>query len=318
MGWITLAEARTGANTNASTNAAAKLIATWLEGQGAGFTTSHDHPTDNIFSRDGIAFVQEMDIVVKEYRGIAKDLADFLAQYLNENNTRKWKMYGLTTTGDIHEVEATYGPPASANVATLYYWQGGAGTVKSLTNLSAKLGSSFYPPTDGTQVVANAQRANASDGWMVRVVNTSYIMPQYGYANQARTVNKAFIPLPPNEAWNGVVVSEHKEKTFLTYDGNTPVYQNVTTVVREYRYLTLAQATAKVTSETASNSKTLDVQVQVSWSSSGGTVTKNVVVRGGGTNGKTAATDKVPTSRPQGDGLYTVSVNEITYQVSNS
>lgn len=319
MGWITLAQARAGAGTVESTNAAAKSIATWLEGQNAGYEVSCEHPTETVYSHDGISFVQEEDIVVKEYRGLAEDLGEFLARHLAENNTRKWKMYGITTTGEIHEVEATYGPPASSYVNSLVYWLGGAGSSKSVTDLRAKLGNTtyFYPPTEGLLVVANSQRSNAADGWMLRVTYTRYILPEYGYASNLRKVNKAFIPFPPTEAWDGVVVSEGREKTFVTYDGNTPVYQNVSTVVREYRYLTKAMATSKVASESASNSKTFDVRVTVSWGT-GGSTYKNVTVRGGGNAGTTAATDKVPTSRPQGDGLYTVSVNEVTYQVTNS
>ena len=310
MSWITLAEARTGANTSASTNAAAKLIATWLEGLKAGYEVSHDHPTETVFSRDGISLVQEMDISVKEYRGLAKDLAEFLAQYLQENNTRKWKMYGITSNGEMYESETTYGGPASSAKAYLYYWLGGAGQTKSVS-------TSFYPPTDGLMVEAHAERANSADGWMVRAIATSYTVPDPGYHSNNRTVNKAFIPCPPTEAKNGVVVSQSKQKTYVSNDGTNSVYQNVTTVVREYRCLTQAEANTKVTSEAASNSKTYDVRVLVSWGTLG-SYYKNMQVRGGGDDGQTAATDKVATSRPQGDGLYTVSVNEVTYQVTFS
>lgn len=318
MGWITLAQAQTGASTTDSTNAAAKLIATWLDGQNACVNVSHTHPTNTVYSRDGITLQQEMDVQVVEYRGLAKDLADFIAQYLNENNTRQWRMYGIDTYNNIHEAEITYGQPSTSSANTVYYWIGEAGGYKYVTDIYQKLGHSFYPPTDGKAVEAEAQRSNAADGWVVRVTTTLYPVPSpYSYTSSARTINKAFIPVPPAEAWNGVTVSENKQKTFVAYDGNTPVYQNVTTVVKEYRYLTLAQASAKVTSEAANNSRTLDVRVVVSWGT-GGTTYKNITVRGGGTNGTTAATDKVATSRPQGEGLYTVSVNEITYQVTTS
>lgn len=322
MGWITLAEAQAGANTTESTNAAAKLIAAWLDNQNAACVISHDHPTETVYSRDGITFQQEKDVSVVEYRGLARDLAEFLSRYLGENNIRQWMMYGIDAQSEIHEVEATYGPPYSDYQNYIYYWIGGAGSSKKyISNVYSKLGRYFYPPTDGHLVEVAAQRANAADGWMARATTTDFIAPSYGTksytGSYVREINKAFIPLPPNEAWDGVIVSQNKSKTLVAYDGITPVYQNVSAVVREYRYLSLAQASAKVSSEASNASRSIDVRVLVSWGTNG-TTYKNVTVRGGGDNGNTAATDKVPTSRPQGHGLYTVSVNEITYQVTTS
>lgn len=315
MGWITLSEAQAGANTTESTNESAKLIAEWLNDQNAACVIAHDHPTETVYSRDGITFQQEKDVSVVEYRGLARDLAEFLSRYLGENNTRQWMMYGIDAQSEIHEVEATYGSPDSKYLNGMYYWIGGAGGAKQLTGIKTILGSYFYPPTDGRLVAVTAQRANAADGWMARATTTDFIAPSYG--SNVRKINKAFLPLPPTEAWNGVIVSQNKSKTLVAYDGTTPVYQNVSTVVREYRYLSLAQASAKVSSEASNASRSIDVRVLVSWGTNG-TTYKNVTVRGGGDNGKTAATDKVPTSRPQGHGLYTVSVNEITYQVTTS
>ena len=315
MGWITLAEAQAGANTTESTNAAAKLIAEWLNDQNAAFVISHDHPTETVYSRDGITFQQEKDVSVVEYRGLARDLAEFLSRYLGENNIRQWMMYGIDAQGEIHEVEATYGSPDSQYQNVMYYWIGGSGGIQYLSQISSKLGRLFYPPTDGRLVEVTAQRANAADGWMARATTTDFIAPSYN--SKDRVINKAFMPLPPTEAWDGVIVSQNKSKTLVAYDGTTPVYQNVSTVVREYRYLSLAQASEKVSSEASNASRSIDVRVLVSWGTSG-TTYKNVTVRGGGSNGMTAATDKVPTSRPQGHGLYTVSVNEITYQVTTS
>lgn len=316
MGWITLAEARLGANTSASTNVAAKLIATWLYDRGAGFDISHTHPTETTFSRDGISVVQERDVKVIEYRALSQDLADFLAQYLNENNTQEWPLFGVTANGDSHMASAIYGPPASSTGAwyTYYKGAGATSTVENGGSSSAGLGYNFYPPTTGTAVDAISSRSNAADGWMVRVTTTQYICPNY---QGARATCKAFLPFPPAAIRGGVVVSDHGEKTFVAYDGNTPVYQNVNTIVREYRYLTQSQASNKVSSEKTSNSRTFDVRVAVSWGTSG-TTYKNISVRGGGNNGLTAATDKVAVSRPMGGGLYVVSVNEVTYQVTNS
>lgn len=319
MGWITLAQARTGANTSASTPAAAQAIATWLAGQNACTTVSHTHPANTVYSREGISLQQELDVKVLEYRGLAKDLAEFLARYLAEDTTRQWIMFGIDQFNGIHEVEITYGDPSTSSASAVYYWIGGAGSQKSVGSISTKLGHVFYPPATGLQVATEAQRANAADGWMVRVTTTEYIAPSYtGSGSNARTINKAFIPVPPNEAWEGVTVSKSKQKTFIAYDGSTPVYQSVETVVKEYRYLTETQASAKVESECAQNSKTYDVRVQTSWSSSGGALYKNIQLRGGGNNGSTAATDKIATSRPMGHGLFVVTVNEVTYQGTTS
>ena len=315
MGWITLTQARNGAGVTEYSNAGAKLIAEWLEGQNACVPVSEEHPTNTVYSREGISLKQEVDVQVVEYRGLTKGLAKHLALYLKEDNTRQWLMYGIDQFNNIHEAEITYGPPNNSWANSLYYWVGGAGGYKYVNDLNNKLGHYFYPPTDGKAVEAEAQRSNAADGWIVRATTTQYIAPSY--TDVSRDINKAFIPVPPAEAWNGVTVSQNKQKTFVAYDGSTPVYQNTTTVVKEYRYLTLSQASSKVTSEAANNSRTFDVRVVVSWGT-GGTTYKNITVRGGGTNGSTAATDKVATSRPQGHGLYTVSVNEITYQVTTS
>ena len=314
MGWITLSQAQAGAGTTDTTNASAILIATWLEGQKAGYVVSHTHPIETVYSRDGIDLKQEIDITVKEYRGLAKDLAEFLARYLYENNTVQWTMYGITSTEDIHEAEITYGAPQSSYADTLAYKIGGSGTNKYLQSINSLLGHYFFPPSNGKLVEADAQRANAADGWMVRATTTNYIAPDY--TSTSRVINKAFIPLPPTEAWNGIVVSQSKQKIFVAYDGATPYYQNTTTVVREYRYLTKSQAAAKVNSEATNNSRTRDIRVKVAWGAGGDTY-KNISVRDGG-SGKTAGTDKVATSRPQGRGFYTVSVNEITYQVTTS
>lgn len=319
MGWITLEQARSGAGTTESSNAAAKLIATWLRGINASYVVSHDHPTVTTYSRDGIAFQQEKDVHVREYRGLAQDLAEFLSRWLGEDTTRTWPMFGLDALGNTHEVDATYGAPSSTRAQTLYYKAGDAGSWKSVTNIATLLGSNFYPPTDGKTVEVSAQRANAADGWMARVTTTTFVAPNYASnaTNVVRGINLSFIPFPTNESQNGAVVSKSQTKTFVTYDGTTPVYQTVETVTREYRNLTLAQATSKIDSETVSRSKTIDVKVVVSWGTAG-TTYKNVTVRGGGTNGTTAATDKEATSRAQGGGLYTVTVTEITYQVVNS
>ena len=192
MGWITLTQARNGAGVTEYSNAGAKLIAEWLEGQNACVPVSEEHPTNTVYSREGISLKQEIDVQVVEYRGLTKGLAKHLALYLKEDNTRQWLMYGIDQFNNIHEAEITYGPPHNSWANSLYYWVGGAGGYKYVNDLNNKLGHYFYPPTDGKAVEAEAQRSNAADGWIVRATTTKYIAPSY--ADVSRDINKAFIP----------------------------------------------------------------------------------------------------------------------------
>lgn len=308
MAWITLAEARAASGASGDTAADAKAIAGWLAENGASFETSSHKSQNLIFARDGMSFVQAVATTVVEYRGLAQDCADFLAEHLNEDDTRSWNFYGVSASGEVYCVEATYGPPASSSVNGAYYKVGETGSWK----LRSK---TVYLPTNGTSVDAQASRANDSGGYLVSATTTVYEAPDYH--SSARKVNVAFIPVPPTEASSGIVVSVGKTKTYLSSDHGTDVFQNTTTVVKEYRYLSSQEAEAKVASEQASNSRTYDVSVVVSWGSQG-TYTKNIQTRGGANAGRTAATDKTAVSRPMGDGLCCVTVTETTYQVTTS
>ena len=318
MGWITLSQALSGAGVGAGVSSyeAAQLVATWLQNQGAQAQISTTHPVITLYSRDGISLKQRQSVRVVEYRGLAQDLANGLALYLPEDNTRQWSMYGIDQAGNIHEAEITYGPAGAYATDSLLYKIGGTGAIKAVSGIHTMLGYYFYPPTDGKKIEVDTHRSNAADGWAARVVTTDFYAPSYS-ADGAnfREINKAFIPVPPREAWEGVIVSKDARKTFIADDFGTPVFQNITTVEKEYRYLSLAQAAEKVSSEAASNSRTIDVRVHVTW---GQNTYKNITVRGGGATGVDAATDKVATCRPQGHGLFTVTVNETTYQVTTS
>ena len=333
MAWISLAEAQAGAGTTDLTNAAAKSISAWLATRGSKVETAADSKLNTVFSHDGITFKQQVDTTVVEYRGLSKDLAKFLGKYLNEDNTREWQFWGVSQAGEVYQVTAIYGPPStSKNIDYAYYWPGESGRsdqYKRRSVTKSTIGYDFYPPTKGAKVEATANRSNEADGWIVTETKTEFPLPTvggaesvlpyvaYSYSTTYRDYNRAFIPIIPNEAADGIVTSTNKQKTLVAYDGGTPFYQNITAVTREYNYLTATEAAAKVNSLAANGSRVIDVRVLVSWGT-GGSTYKNVQVRGGGSNGTTAATDTTATSRPIGNGYYCVSANSVTYQVTTS
>ena len=316
MGWMTLAEAQAGANTTESTNAAAKTVFAWLKTRKHAVTISHVHPIETVYSRNGITCKQEYDHETVEIRGIALDLAEWLAMYLQEDTSVVWDMYGLDKDGEIHTCQCTYGP-AGPVTRTLGYRKGGNGTGTWTTDYHnyPVMVSSTTDTRAGRKVEVSNARANEADGYRVTVDTIVYFCPKYD--TYARTFNPAFIPCPPNEAKDGIVVSTNKQKVLIAYEVDKPIYQNTTSVVKEYRYLTASEAATKVNEVASNGSRVIDVRVVVSWGTSG-TTYKNIQVRGGGTNGTTAATDITATSRPMGNGYYVVSANEVTYQVTNS
>lgn len=316
MGWITLAQARAGAGTTANSNAAAKLVADWLDQQGAKIVTASNTVTSKAFSGHGIDCTQTRATETAEYRALARDLAEWLARWLGEDTTVEWDMFGVDANGNVHQCICIYGPP-STSTAKLAYYKGGTGNY--IWTSAAHPHPSKYTGTEqigtpGRLVTAAAERANPADGWRVVVNSSVYMCPDY---SNVRTENKAFIPAVPNEAQNGIVTSRRKEKVCVNSEG-TAVYQNTTTVEREYRYLTETEAAAKVTSESSQASKTYDARVRTSWSTGGAETYKNVTVRGGGADGRTAATDKVAVSRPMENGYYVVTVTETTYQATTT
>lgn len=315
MAWLSKEDAKSGAGVSDDNNAAAKTVFAWLKTRKNAVTLSHVHPIETVYSKNGISCKQEYDHETVEIRGITLKLAEWLAFYLQEDTSVVWDMYGIDKDGEIHTCQCTYGPAASGTQKFLYR-KGGNGTNTVTTNYQT------YPTPisdvdatgAGRKVEVGNARANEADGYRVTVDTIVYFCPQY---NTTRDFNLAFIPCPPNEAKNGVVVSKNKQKVLVAYDGNTPVYQNTTSVVREYRYMTASEASAKVEAVASNDSRVIDVRVVVSWGT-GGTTYKNIQVRGGGSNGTTAATDITATSRPMGNGYYVVSASEITYQVTTS
>ena len=316
MAWLSKEDAKSGAGVSDNNNAAAKTVFAWLKTRKNAVTLSHVHRIETVYSKNGITCKQEYDHETVEIRGITLELAEWLAFYLQEDTSVVWDMYGLDKDGEIHTCQCTYGPAASGT-RKLGYKKGGNGTNTATSN------SVTYPTPisdvnatgAGRKVEVGNARANEADGYRVTVVTIVYFCPQYD--SFARDFNLAFIPCPLNEAKNGVVVSTNKQKVLVAYDGNTPVYQNTTSVEREYRYMTASEAAAKVEAVASNGSRVIDVRVTVSWGT-GGTTYKNIQVRGGGTNGTTAATDITATSRPMGNGYYVVSASEITYQVTTS
>ena len=316
MSWLTKSEAKSGAGVSADNNTTAKTVFEWLKTRRNAVTLSHVHPIETVYSKNGITCKQEYDHETVEIRGITLDLAEWLAMYLQEDTSVVWDMYGLDKDGEIHTCQCTYGPAASGT-QKLGYKKGenGTGTWTSNYETYPTAISGVNAIGAGRKVEVGNARANEADGYRVTVNTTVYFCPHYN--TYARAMNPAFIPCPPNEAKNGVVTSTSKEKVLVAYDGNTPVYQNTTSVVREYRYMTASEAATKVNAVASNGSRVIDVRVAVSWGT-GGTTYKNIQVRGGGTNGTTAATDITATSRPMGNGYYVVSASEIKYQVTNS
>jgi len=316
MAWLSKADAKSGAGVTADTNAAAKSVLAWLKDRMHVVPLSHTHPIETVYSKNGISCKQEYDHETVEIRGITLDLSEWLALYLQEDTSVVWDMYGLDKDGEIHTCQCTYGPAASGTLK-MGYKKGGNGTgtwtSDSVTYPTAISGVNATGA--GRKVEVGNARANEADGYRVTVDTIIYFCPQYN--TYARDMNPAFIPCPPNEAKNGMVVSTNKQKVLVAYDRNTPVYQNTTSVVREYRYMTASEAAAKVDAVASNGSRVIDVRVVVSWGT-GGTTYKNIQVRGGGTDGATAATDISATSRPMGNGYYVVSASEITYQVTTS
>ena len=305
MGWITLAEAQTGASTSASTNAAAKLIATWLDNQGAGVVISQRSPTETLFSRDGISLVQKYSQVVTEYRGLSKDLAVFLGDHLPEDSTKEWTMFGITAQGEVYVATATYGPAATWT-STMTYWKGETGS----SNTTASSFNYPNPDTGGIRVETDCYRANEADGWRVRVTKTAFVAPDYHA--WSRDYNKAFIPAPP--ATDGIVVSSSKVKQYLAPN----CYQNINTMVTEYRFLTAAEAATKIGNLAASGSRVYAESIPVSWSTSSGTTYMTVQIRGGTSGSTSVGTDVQATSRPDGNGYFTVTATTISYNGSSS
>ena len=313
MSWMTKADAQTLSGISTiNDNATATQFVTWARTNGYCVRVAYSSEAARLYNDNGISLTQTISTSVYEIRGLERDFATNLAQYLTSDTTRRWTYYAVDANGDVQAVQVNEAPPAAAT-KTVYYRLGGSTTWKSKSGVTVP-----DSEINARVAVARASRVNDAGCWRVNLTYTTY--QHLPYNNSATRVGgNWFIPIPMAEATNGLVVSQSATKTFVSYDGSTPIYQKETTVVKEYRYLTETEAASKVQSETASNSRTYDVKCQVSWSSSGGTTYKNVQVRGGGTDGRTAATDKTAVSRLVSKEMgWCVTVTETTYQGTTS
>lgn len=164
--------------------------------------------------------------------------------------------------------------------------------------------------TTGSKTDYVPSRANEADGWHVTKTVTVY----------SAAAATGWSTTRPTVATTGIIVSEDADKQFLANSLGTSIYQNTSTVVKEYPFLTYAEAHAKVASEKAAGSRVYDEQVATAWSTSEGiTAWKNVTVRGGKTGSQSHGTDKVPTMRYDGpERGWVVTVTETTYWGSSS
>ena len=164
--------------------------------------------------------------------------------------------------------------------------------------------------TTGSKTEYVPSRANEADGWHVTKTVTDYSAAAVTGWSTTR----------PTVATTGIIISEDADKQFLANSLGTPIFQNTTTVVKEYPFLTYAEAHAKVASEKAAGSRVYDEQVATSWSTSEGiTAWKNVTVRGGTTGSQSHGVDKVPTMRYDGpERGWVVTVTETEYWGSSS
>ena len=123
----------------------------------------------------------------------------------------------------------------------------------------------------------------------------------------------------PAVSSSGIVVSETSMKQFVAVDAfNRSYFQNESVVIREFPFLSAAESAAKIAANTASGSRTWDVEIPTSWSTLGGiTETKNIQLRSGADGA--AATDKVASRRYDGpERGWVVTVTETTYSVTGS
>lgn len=165
--------------------------------------------------------------------------------------------------------------------------------------------------TTGSKTDYVPSRANEAEGWHVTKTVTVY----------SAAAATGWSTTRPTVATSGIIISEEAEKQFVANDAfGGQSFQNMSTVVKEYPFLTYTEAHNKVAAEKASGSRVYDIQVVTSWSTVGGVqATRNVTIRAGGSGAKSQGTDKVPTMRFDGpERGWVVTVTETTYWGSSS
>jgi len=165
--------------------------------------------------------------------------------------------------------------------------------------------------TTGTRVDYVPSRVDEGDCWQVVKTETDY----------GAAATDGWTTTRPTVSSTGIVVSESTNKTFICYDAfGNGIFQNEKTVIREYPFLTYAEATDKVSDQIAAGSRVYDVRIVTEWSSSEGIKAyKNVTVRGGTPASTNHGIDKVPSIRYDGpERRWVVTVTETEYWGSSS
>ena len=242
MGWTTLAEAQAGAQTTDLSTEAAELIAAWLGARHDEVIVSAEMSDELLYGQHGISLRQRVSVMRREYRGLAADLAVFLADYLPNDNTavRTWcavwnATYANSTYSNVEfdTFTVTGGPDGSTNTVTYHpTGQQSPAIAVATTGLST-----------GFRRTATASRANDADGYTV--VAETYVY----YAPYSPDINPRFCPKSYPVKGNGdslatgVVVSKSNNGQFVFSYSNSPLYVTEATEIVEYRNLTQTQAT---------------------------------------------------------------------------
>lgn len=250
MGWITLAEAQAGAQTTDLSTEAAELIAAWLGARHDEVMVSAEMSDELLYGQHGISLRQRVSVVRREYRGLAADLAVFLADYLPKDNTavRTWcavwnATYANSTYSNIEfdTCAVTGGPDGGANTVT-YHPTGkqSPAIAVATTGLST-----------GLRRTATASRANDADGYVVVTETYVYDAP-YSPDAYPRFCPKSYpVKGSGDSLATGVVVSKSNNRQFVFSYSNSPLYVTEATEVVEYRNLTQTQAMDYVSQATA-------------------------------------------------------------------
>lgn len=274
---------------------AASGVYSWLDGIGAVVKTDHAKTTGKFYSRK-FSLVQDVTTDTREIRGLAQDLAEFLADGLVSDNTRddvylafaeaekSGSNYKLVR---LDRVDVVVGP-RSASTTRVKIYVGGS---------SYSSERAVYMPTEGRVATATARRANEAGGWAVTYVVTTYGVP---YTADARNVFT-----PETDAFDGIVgstldvVGKSSSRTFVFTFANATLYQTEDTTVYEAKGLTRSAAEAMVAANTADAS-------YATVSKASGSIKVYRQVRSG--TGKTASARFV-----DDDNGWTVTVNQTDY-----
>ena len=323
MSWMTLSEIRAGFP---STPSADELVDE-LVLLGHRVRTSKSSRVDTLYCRDGLVLKQRVTVVREEYRSLAEDLADYLVECLQSDNTLEWDYHGLydgerigtgasaTYTARIAVVTCTCGPMSGKTSTPTVYPSQDAG-MQSV----AFTDGPGYPPTEGRTVEAEASRANEADGFHVIATTTIYGVP---YSDLARNPWLPWYPM--RQSFTGerpYEVSRDETIDLVCYDNGKKILQHVRTVVTEFRSTPIGRVDALVSGNTSQTSKSYQYAVPIG--SGTGVGWQYFNVRSGSTFANASATttqpatDRRATARltDEEKNLFTVTVTSNEYWIT--